>query len=992
MSEPIPLTARPQLNTQRRTPQGPQVMARMESHNGNVMPAQDPNAVGLLKGLAALNPAIHDYFKVDDAIQMDEGAKQAAVDVQRMADPRTALSGPIEGPEGSSPAFAASYRKNLQEGLANRAASEIKVETLSDYMEESKKPGFDANAWLGERRAKAMAGVSDPTAQAVIGAHFQTLEEQLGVEAARQRMQKLQEVNNTTASAYATESFTGNMKPDELHAAYPLFLQKVQGLGFTPKEANQFMFNQIQHESMKLGGVPELFDVFDQQGPDGVSIRNQHPDLIDNIDKAKSHALALREKGINAAAEHDNTVKLMNYESRVNADPYSVSEDEILHDQSPNGVFQTKEAAAGMWSKVLTARKEKVKLIQGMELMKTGDLWQLDPGDQDKVLTEAFKPAIQALAGMTHSGDPSGASQVAYQIMQIQSKAGSTVPSDQLARYVKTLVTAMPDAKGPSSAFKTASELYKAMSANPSFRAMYFDEKTTRLLDSYTSAVGNGSDPIAAYTQAYQAESPEAKAAAEAYVKSPEFVQKVKDESRKWVEGSSMWPRWLGGNSRPQNPDFVSTSVTLEMQAWRARNPYATDKEAESYAESWVNKNFVLDEEGRAAIKVPPGVDTKAAQEAFSAYSKKMVRAYNLDRMSGDDWSVQYSPAGTEGYYTVMAFNGASIQQLGRVNVNQLLEMQRASKILTPEERQLIGKAKQGMATGSFVELPFELIAKAGLTKAFSKDEENAYRTFYNKKMVDRITQVPLMSFGAPSLSNLQITRPGAPLDNQLTAQSALDFARSGGGNQNYALPTNTKHVSLAASLVTMGEGLSLQRYQDPAKGAGMNIGMGYNLNANKDHAVSDLTMAGVPQERIQDVIEGRASLTQRQAERLLLNTLPRFADQVKRTADATNPELWGRMTPAQKAVMIDVAYQAGDPAKFKKAWAALSANDPKIFAEETKVTYTNQAGAKVEDTRRNNLRASLLTGTSHWEAAIKTFAKLPSSKLQAATVASTGK
>lgn len=62
--------------------------------------------------------------------------------------------------------------------------------------------------------------------------------------------------------------------------------------------------------------------------------------------------------------------------------------------------------------------------------------------------------------------------------------------------------------------------------------------------------------------------------------------------------------------------------------------------------------------------------------------------------------------------------------------------------------------------------------------------------------------------------------------------------------------------------LTTMGEGVMLNVYDDPAQGAGKNIGMGYNLEANKATVDADLKAAGVDPSLVQAVKEGRASLS----------------------------------------------------------------------------------------------------------------------------------
>ena len=176
----------------------------------------------------------------------------------------------------------------------------------------------------------------------------------------------------------------------------------------------------------------------------------------------------------------------------------------------------------------------------------------------------------------------------------------------------------------------------------------------------------------------------------------------------------------------------------------------------------------------------------------------------------------------------------------------------------------------------------------------------------------------------------------------------------------------------------------ALQARDDPAFGAGKNIGMGYNLKANEATSRSDLRRAGVPDERIDDVLEGRASLMPEQAQRLLMVAMPRYEKQVQEVANAANPGLWDRMTAPQRAVMVDVAYQVGSTDKFKKAWAALATGDSESFRNETKVFYTNKAGERVEDTRRGQLRASMLSGIPHWEAMVQKYGSMPGSKLQA--------
>lgn len=151
-----------------------------------------------------------------------------------------------------------------------------------------------------------------------------------------------------------------------------------------------------------------------------------------------------------------------------------------------------------------------------------------------------------------------------------------------------------------------------------------------------------------------------------------------------------------------------------------------------------------------------------------------------------------------------------------------------------------------------------------------------------------------------------------------------------------------------------------------------MNIGAGYNLKGNAKTVDADLRSVGVPAERLADVKEGRASLTGDQVKALTKLTLKRFEPEVIKTAESVKPGLWASLTAQQKAVMLDVAYQTGDAAQYRKAWAALAAGKGDDFKAELRTYYTNQKGERVEDARSLDLRSTLLQGPSAWKARLK--------------------
>lgn len=983
MADPIRITPRPQLNTQQASPQL-QVTAQQHDYLG-ALPAPDAELSGLIKGLSMFNQSLAQYDQQQEHQQRYEGALAGKAAAQNVQAPREALTGqPIEAPVGAPPAYAAQFVPAMKEGLAQRAAVQLKTEAVSEYDNLKDTPDFNVQQWLQQKRAAALQGITDPHMAAVIGQHFTELEGHIGAEAERQRLIQRDEIRASTMTQIAADMFTADMSPDKISQAYPLFLERAKSIGYTPKESAQILFQRVAHMSNQLGGSPELFDVFDRKDPEGMNLLARNPQLAPHIDEAKRQAMHQRDQAIKDAAEKGNAVTLMGYESDIDNAPEKVTMERILGDMSKYGPVQSAEKAASLWNRAQDALRKKAATMQLMALYDSGELWRLDPGQQGKVLDLKIGPLVENLAQATRSGDSQAVSLVASQIMQAHSRSGATVPVDQLQRYIETTVSNLPNPEGPDAKFQAASELYKALSADPKYRDIYFKDDTRKVMETYTDSVKSGSDPKSSYMAAYRAVSPEAKAAAEKYTSTPEFTKKLQATLQKYAEGSSWVPRIFGGNGRPEATAAIAADALPALRSYLVKNPYASDKEVQSFVEDYAQKNYAQDTTTNQLVKVPPAMAGKAASDALSAYSKRLTDALQLNERSDGHWEVRYAPTGTEGQYEVRLWNGMQTSSRGIVNLQTLIDTEAANRVLTDSEKASLGQWRQAYRNGQPVPaVDPALLAKAEAIHALNGDEAQAIRNTVNKQFMDRLGQLPTISLGAPSFDNLQFI-PGrsGQLDNQMTAKAASGFLS--GPSMGPAGDPQFNHVGPALSLITMGEGMALRAYQDPAKGAGMNIGMGYNLKANEGNVDSDLKRAGVPEEALQAVKDGRASLTPDQAKRLLQVAMPRYEKQAKDAAEASSPGLWSRMTPAQRAVMVDVAYQVGDVSRFKKAWSALAAGDMKAFQEETKVTYVDSSGTRREDTRRNNLRAAMLAGMSTWQSAVQKFGTLPSSKLQA--------
>lgn len=978
MNEQIRITqGRPQV---RDTEQNPALRPAAQEHNygiANVQP--DADLAGLVEGLKAFNPALE---------QWNQNAREDAITQAKAASatneaPRDALTGqPLQVPEKISPAYARDYKAAFATGLAQRVAVQNKMDAIREYNDNKDDPSFDVGNWLNTSRQKAMAGVTDPHAQAIIGQHFDQLELEVQGEAEKARLKRVEEARSENVSAALTGGITVDMPATDMRSAYDALVPEGIKNGKTRPEMAEMLLMHLHNQSSLNGGMPEAFGVFNAKGPDGKSLLDYMPQLAPKVQSAIEHATQLRDKTIEEKTHVANETTLAQLDERVLKDPMSFTLDEVMGYATPKGVLGGKGQGASFWSKVLEHQQKFLGTQQMMGLAGSGQLFRLEAGKQNQVMDSLFAPKMDQLMSAVQSGDLNAVSQRAGEILRMHSQVGATVAWDQLKGFLSTTVTNSPNPNGPTPAFTAAKELYRVMSATPKYRDLYFGEDVSKVMDSYIASEKAQSDPKASYVQAYQSISPEAKAAADAYAKTPDFLKMTTAEAQKWVTGSSMnWLKVFGSAGRPVNGDVVGSALAQEMRSWRARNPFVGTDKAEDYAHEWVERNFIIDKTSGAAIRVPPRYSAPAVQEAMSNYSADLAKRLNLDSRSDPKWSVQYIPLGTEGKFQPVLVNGAAMQSLPPVNVDNLLAREAAKKVFSPEEAQVIGSVKVAMAKGLPVPpISRELVAKAEMLKAFNPAEVKTFTDAYNKQAIDRINSIPQFTLGNPTSANLQFIpqKGNVKVDNQLTAQAARDLIGTpvAGPGQN--------HMGYAASLVTMAEGMALRRYPDPANEAGDNIAMGYNLKANAKNVDADLKRAGVPDDQIENVKAGKADLTPDQAKRLTLVALPRYEQQVKEVASATSPGLWERMLPAQKAVMIDIAYQVGSTDQFKKAWAALAKGDMQAFANEAKSTYVDRSGNRVEDTRRNNLRAAMLSGTAQWDATVGAYGSLPATKLAA--------
>lgn len=973
MNDNQALTGRPQaaptLQAQKLTP-----VARVNEHVA-AAEAVNSDLVGLVQGLQSLNPELQKYSNAQRQEERSARVSQAEADAYKVEAPRDALTGSaVPMPEDLPPAYNELYATAYKRILTQRAASQTATDIASEYASTKDTEGFSATTFLKEQRQKALAGLTDPQQVEVMGKHLDEVGQRVQAADNQRLLIQHQENSKATMGQLALTNLTADQSPDEMLDKANYLVAQGATIQVHPSATVKSIVQRLAALSRDSQGKPELFDVLDKPNAEGVTLRSLAPDLSTEIDVAKEHAHNQRERRIHEETEGNRFGMRVVLDRDLDLAPATITVDRVKDMVGKN--MLTAEQGA---SYVNQARDRLTKLALGEEASRAYDegiLGRYEPEVQKKVLEAKLGPVITA-TWKTLMGGPevpaaerqAAGQQLAEAIMQAHSKARASIPVEALHRLVGTAVTAMPDANGPSPAFLASAALYKALSGAPQYRDLYFKGDTADIMRSYTTLQGSfGRDDKTAYERAYISNSPEEKERMAKRVSDPAFLKEVEDTARKSVTGAS-WMRLWGGaagfNGRPQNDTEVGTWVSAKVKEFWKANPQYSQEEVIDRVETMARENWVMDSTTRRAIRVPPSMGGDRTSDAFSDFTKAQLEAYRKRGSITADSTIRYAPIGDTGMYVIQAVDGSMEKSMGQVSIQEVLRRYDVKTNLQPEEAKKLRQVSLDLQAGKPIgNVDPVLLSKGRSTGFLSRTDIGRIDIQQNRTLMDSLKGTSQFDLGKPTNSNTFLASRGSvKVDHKLTASTALGLLEPGNG---IPLPD---HLNLAASLVAAREGVVLGSYQDPASGAGQNIGTGYNLKANAATVDADLKAVGVPPERLQDIKEGRAGLTPDQAKWLTQLSVKRFEPKVKAVAEATQAGLWDKLTPPQKAVMVDVAYQTGDASQYKKAWAALAKGDTESFRQELKTFYTNQQKQRVEDTRALDLRSSLLQGLPAWKA-----------------------
>jgi len=937
-------------------------------------PAQDPTLNGLLNGLKSFNPALEQYVKVQGHKEADAAFREGTAQGQLADASAGDGNGPIQvppPPEESrvDPAFLPSFSEGYRKAVGAKIGNQISNDILGQYEQGKNADDFDPEAFLAQHTREQTRGITDPSIKESVAKAVATTAAAVRGDFRQVQLQRLKENATQTLSSLVGSAMDPTKTAEQQYQALVSDVEPVRkqmGLQ-TRAEMAEMVLQQAQMNSSKKGGQPELFDIFTnfKDPATGLTLADMNPKLKAHIASAREQAVSQQNKRIEQGQQVDFFNRTVADEEAAKAGQVPKPEDFVSR-IGPLNQFQNASAAMSEYRRLQELSEKAQVTTQSVAAIGNGNGWGLTKEHAQKAMDTITDPDVKTLmqvATSAQGGDPSRLPEVQQAIRSIVDITGRSGRSDIANSKLKGLIdgniNAVPPKDGqPSSQFKLAAALYAGLPDQ--IRSLYFDEKAQAVFGSYQQDRESGVDDSTAYQNAYRSMSPEGIKLAKELTSNSEWKARVAKQvsglTTSWYQRIPVIGRAFGGT--PQNEENTTAWARLQLQDYYTRNPTASEDQAKAWIQGQVQANFVYDPVNKVDLRVPPNQANDQTQEAVKSYLEKAREKYGKEVSPGLIY-------GSDGKYQLAAFvNGAPIHKLEDVTFDQITAQNATQKVLNDTERasfnDLKTKLNAGTATSADLAGASALLAKATSLGQINETTQGQIRKVQQSAFTDANSRRFLFPTGPADFTGLSGSR--------LTGQGSKIQVNQAGNFMN--------SMDYSSALTAMGEGLVLKATPDPNPKAGNNIGYGYNLNANAATVAEDFRRAGIPVEKLEGIKAGTVQITQEQAARLLQVTKPRYTKLAQDSVDAIKPGMWSTMSEGQKAALVDVAYQTGNPSQFKTALGKLAAGDAQGFQDSLKVTYVNSAGSRVEDTRRNKLRTLMINGPSAFLQGIREAAR----------------
>lgn len=934
-----------------------------------VAPAADVELHGLVSGLTALNPKLGEYLRYKTENEQEDarvaGRKQADLEA---LDPNRAIYTPGSAPEGVNPAYTKHFESAYRQAVGVRTAATLRDDMLSEWDKIKLQEGTNAEKFISEWTAKNMRGFDDPTVlHSITQSHVETVKA-IRSEARTVLFRRLTDSQKANVGAMFS-SIRGDMSnEDRWNEFQKIVPQAIQSGVYTRPEITGLLLDRLDAISKSQGGAPEVYDAFTEfrDPTTGKTLAELNPALAERVAVNRAAADAEVDKRLNKSMEPLHYEKMRGWEERAAAGN-PPSDADLKAEIGPRGMFPTMEAALAARHRLYKVSDERASLAQGVNLARSGMLSAIPKKeDQQKAMDAITAPLVAPLfAAMNTPGMEAQADQAITLLATAHANSGGNVANRQLQNAFDSLKQrAIGKDAEPDAQFITLANAYSKMP--PNLKAVYAaDEDVRAILESYNGATQDGRvDPKSAYQQAFKAVDPEAKKQADEFRRDPEKRAMVGKMVRGEFTKDGFMPNFLRSQwsgTYPTNEDTVVAQSQLYAEQLIRTNPSLIGQPdvMKKLVQQRVTESWVYDTAANVLVEVPRGDASPNAAKAVSLYSEKMRVQY------GEDAKPELRHLGNGEY---QLWSATTNKYLGNVKLKDMVGDFHAKSALDPRTKEgerlnAIHKAAlAGTLTAAMLAGEGDLLAKARSLDLLSPQVMKTINEARDKVFKDGIL---------------------TPLDNapRVSLEGAdYALAKSDGRSMTNLASHLWATERHGMALTAMSEGVRLRAYKD---NKGTAIGVGYNMDMNAKNLPDDFRRAGIPVDRLDDIKSGKLSLTEDQAIRLFAVSYQRHEAIAKSAVDSKyGAGSWAKLPATKRAVLADVAFQAGTPAKFPEQLDALVNNIGALSTQNPKVHYKAN-GEMVEDTKRNAMRLRMLGGLSSFGQTIAYVGKKPRNMIE---------
>jgi GH24 family phage-related lysozyme (muramidase) len=939
-------------------------------HVGHVF---DPLA-DLAQGLASIQPGLNDFAQGFAARQgkVDQEAKrQAAVQGKADAftaeatDPVSALKSPESQPANVLPAYKNTYVDAYADTVGLGHASRVATAIHEDYLKMRDTPEAfgqgGMEGWLAKRVQSEFAGINDPRMLAAGGHIVTAMARDLRTDWASKTQKLAEDTAKQNFRDITDTMLNADQSPEAMQSAiHDILLPTARKLGIqsTP-EAMDAIVEHMRVASQKAGGKPEMFDVLMQRGPDGITPALQGKGMEEKVTAYKAEAQRMRDSQLEDTTQQAKFSQL----SKLDAMTQSGQEFNVEKDIKPyigKGNLFSAEEAMSLINKNRTEVTKQREGVQAMKLIADGNGYLITDDAAKKVaLAKLTEPVMQMMRSSPN--DETIASAMSL-LVGIHSKTPELSP--QLRDAIQQSVRTVPQKDQPAPPLFTAlAKAYTVLNQRaPHLAAQYFAGDARDVFDSYTHAVQmENASPDVAYQKAFSAITPEAKRLAEERMHDPAFKKSIDDAMHNEFVHGTDWlkaklPNFWGLNTtavgNAASEPYVVEFARREADRLARTNPQLAPDEIVKRASDSTSQNFVWDPNLSRIMQVPTGRISPDDQKKFQNWTSGLQE--ELRGKYGKDVQTFVSYDGNNAF-TVRTLDPQTQRSVSMQDIDNLY----AKKfVMSDDENARFTALRQSVAAGTYTPSAndADLLAKAKVVGALPKDEA---------MKIDQLGNAATQRSLGGRLSALLDKQAGVNTANTTAYDraSTLPTMKPQLGDKNDVAQRFMDQGNLSGALTAMGEGVALTAYDDPARGTGRNIGLGYNMDQNAKSIEADFRSAGIDAALIPDIKDGKRSITVDQAMRLYATVQPRYEGIAKAALEKDHAGEWDNLPSHQKAVLTDMAYQLGSRVNsFPQALAAFANGDQKAMESEIKTYYNDGVNGMKLAEGRFNLRKMMLS------------------------------